>query len=87
MGLAEVLNGVAFGSLLMVLSSGLAMIYGLRGVTNFAHGALYMIGAYIAYSVADRVSWWVALLVVPAALAMLGAILELTEYATYAPIM
>jgi branched-chain amino acid transport system permease protein len=77
MGLAEVLNGVAFGSLLMVLSSGLAMIYGLRGVTNFAHGALYMIGAYLAYSVSDRVSWWVALLVVPAALAVLGAILEL----------
>ena len=77
MGLAEVLNGVAFGSLLMVLSSGLAMIYGLRGVTNFAHGALYMIGAYVAYTVADRVSWWLALLVVPAVLAVLGAILEL----------
>jgi branched-chain amino acid transport system permease protein len=77
MGLAELLNGVAFGSLLMVLSSGLAMIYGLRGVTNFAHGALYMIGAYIAYTVSDRVSWWVALVVVPLALAVLGAGLEL----------
>jgi branched-chain amino acid transport system permease protein len=77
MGLAEVLNGVAFGSLLMVLSSGLAMIYGLRGVTNFAHGALYMVGAYIAYTVTDRVNWWVALLVVPAVLAVLGAVLEL----------
>ena len=42
MDAAQVLNGVALGSLLMVLSSGLAMIYGLRGVTNFAHGALYM---------------------------------------------
>jgi branched-chain amino acid transport system permease protein len=77
MGVAEVLNGVAFGSLLMVLSSGLAMIYGLRGVTNFAHGALYMVGAYIAYTVADRVSWWAALIVVPLALAVLGAVLEL----------
>ncbi|MBM7517167.1 branched-chain amino acid ABC transporter permease [Nocardioides nitrophenolicus] len=80
MNAAQLLNGVALGSLLMVLSSGLAMIYGLRGVANFAHGALYMSGAYIAYSVSDRVGFWAALLVVPLVLAVLGVILELAFF-------
>jgi branched-chain amino acid transport system permease protein len=74
---AQVLNGLALGSLLMILSSGLAMIYGLRGVANFAHGALYMSGAYIAYSVSDRLGFGVAILVVPLALAVIGVVLEL----------
>ena len=77
MNAAQLLNGVALGSLLMVLSSGLAMIYGLRGVTNFAHGALYMSGAYIAYTLSDRFNFWIALLLVPVALAVLGVVLEL----------
>ena len=80
MSVAEILNGVALGSLLMVLSSGLAMIYGLRGVTNFAHGALYMLGGYITYSVASHVSWWAALIVAPLALAVVGAVLELALF-------
>lgn len=80
MNAAQVLNGIALGSLLMVLSSGLAMIYGLRGVTNFAHGALYMAGAYIAYSVSMHVSLWLALLVVPIALAVIGVVLELVFF-------
>lgn len=80
MNAAQLLNGVALGSLLMVLSSGLAMIYGLRGVTNFAHGALYMSGAYIAYSVSDRFSFWLAILLVPVALALIGVLLELVFF-------
>jgi branched-chain amino acid transport system permease protein len=74
---AQLLNGIALGSLYMVLSSGLAMIYGLRGVTNFAHGALYMAGAYIAFSVSANVSFWAALVIAPICLALLGATLEL----------
>lgn len=80
MNAAQLLNGVALGSLLMVLSSGLAMIYGLRGVTNFAHGALYMSGAYLAYTLSDRFSFWVALLLVPLALAVIGVVLELVFF-------
>ncbi|MBX6390488.1 MAG: branched-chain amino acid ABC transporter permease [Frankia sp.] len=76
MNAAQVLNGIALGSLLMVLSSGLAMIYGLRGVTNFAHGALYMVGAYIGYSVARHLDFWLALVLVPLALAAIGVLLE-----------
>ena len=80
MNFAQVLNGIALGSLLMILSSGLAMIYGLRGVTNFAHGALYMAGAYVAYSVSTHVSFWAALIAAPIVLAVLGAILELVFF-------
>lgn len=77
MNFAQVLNGIALGSLLMILSSGLSMIYGLRGVTNFAHGALYMSGAYVAYSVSTSVNFWVALIAAPLVLAVVGAVLEL----------
>lgn len=77
MNFAQVLNGLAYGALLMILSSGLAMIYGLRGVMNFAHGALYMLGAYLAYEVTSRTSFWAALVIAPLILAAVGAALEL----------
>ncbi len=80
MDFAQLLNGIALGSLLMILSSGLAMIYGLRGVTNFAHGALYMSGAYIGFSVADKSSFWLALIAAPLALAVIGLLLELVFF-------
>lgn len=80
MDAAQFLNGIALGSLLMVLSSGLAMIYGLRGVTNFAHGALYMSGAYIAFTLSNRVSFWLAIVLVPVALALIGVVLELVFF-------
>lgn len=80
MNFAQALNGVAYGSLLMILSVGLAMIYGLRGVTNFAHGALYMTGAYLAYSFAGAFNFWVALILAPLCLAVIGAILELVFF-------
>ncbi|MGH3492637.1 MAG: branched-chain amino acid ABC transporter permease [Sciscionella sp.] len=80
MSIAQLLNGVALGSLLMILSSGLAMIYGLRGVMNFAHGALYMAGAYLAYAVTTRLSFWLALVLVPLALAAIGAVLEIVFF-------
>jgi len=75
--LAQLLNGVALGALLMILSSGLAMIYGLRGVMNFSHGALYMLGAYLAYAVTTKASFWLALIIAPLGLAIVGAGLEL----------
>jgi branched-chain amino acid transport system permease protein len=76
MNLAQLLNGISLGALLMIVSSGLAMIYGLRGVMNFAHGALYMLGAYAAYAITTKVSFWFALAVAPIALAVIGAALE-----------
>jgi branched-chain amino acid transport system permease protein len=78
--IAQVLNGLALGSLLMILSSGLALVYGLRGITNFAHGGLYMGGAYVAYSISKHGSFWLALIVAPLILAVVGAVLELLVF-------
>ena len=74
--LIHIFNGIVYGALLIVMCSGLALIYGLRRVVNFAHGALYMLGAYIGYSVATHSNFWVALLVAPAVLAVLGVALD-----------
>ena len=72
----QILNGLVYGSLLLVLAAGLALIYGLRRVVNFAHGSLYMLGAYLGYSIAMRSNFWVALVAVPAIMAMLGVLLD-----------
>ena len=69
-------NGLVYGSLLIIMSSGLALIYGLRRVVNFAHGGLYMLGAYIGYTVAMYTNFWVALVAAPAAMALFGVLLD-----------
>ena len=75
--LAQSLNGVQYGLLLFLISSGLTLIFGVLGVINLAHGSLYMIGAYAAFVVARATgSLWIAL---PAALlggVVLGGLLE-----------
>ena len=74
--LIYVFNGLVYGTLLIVMCSGLALIYGLRRVINFAHGSLYMLGAYIGYSVALHSNFWVALIAAPAVMALLGVVLD-----------
>lgn len=69
-------NGLVYGALLIVMCSGLALIYGLRRVVNFAHGSLYMLGAYLGYSIATQSSFWVALLAAPAIMAVAGVLLD-----------
>jgi len=58
------------------MCSGLALIYGLRRVVNFSHGALYMLGAYIGYSVAAHSNFWVALVVAPLVMGIIGVLLD-----------
>ena len=74
--LIHLFNGLVYGALLIVMCSGLALIYGLRRVVNFAHGSLYMLGAYIGYSVAAQSNFWVALVVAPAVMALLGVVID-----------
>jgi len=50
--LIQVLNSVQYGLLLFLVASGLTLIFGIMGVINLAHGSFYMIGAYLAYSLA-----------------------------------
>ena len=75
--IAQLANALALASLLTILASGLALIFGLRDVMNFGHGALYMLGAYAGYSVGNRFSFWAALVIVPLLLAVVGAVFEL----------
>ena len=61
-----------------MLSLGLAVIFGLLGIVNFAHGALYMMGAYVAFIGLDRfgINYWVALIVAPIVIGALGVAIE-----------
>ena len=74
---AQLANALALASLLTILASGLALIFGLRDVMNFGHGAFYMLGAYAGYSVGRLLGFWAALVVVPLLLAAVGAVFEL----------
>lgn len=69
-------NGLTYGSLLLITASGLALIYGLRRVVNFSHGALYMLGAYIGYTAALYTNFWVALLLSPLVMGAIGVCLD-----------
>jgi branched-chain amino acid transport system permease protein len=70
------LNGVSYGLLLFLLSSGLTLIFSLMGVLNFAHASLYMLGAYIGYSLAGHIGFWAALIAAPLIVGALGAAFE-----------
>jgi branched-subunit amino acid ABC-type transport system permease component len=73
----QALNGLSFGALLFILASGLSLVFGMMDVVNLAHGAFYMLGAYVALSVVQFTgSFWLALLVAPLVLALLGLVLE-----------
>ncbi|MFF8941768.1 branched-chain amino acid ABC transporter permease [Streptomyces sp. NPDC014864] len=76
--LQQTFNGLVSGSFYALLALGLAVIFGMLRVVNFAHGAVYMLGAFGAVVLADRAGlgfWW-ALLLVPPALAAVGTLLE-----------
>jgi branched-chain amino acid transport system permease protein len=69
----SLLNGLSYGLLLFMLSSGLTLIFSMMGVLNFAHASFYMLGAYFAYSVTSLVGFWPALIVAPLLVGVLGA--------------
>lgn len=69
----SLLNGLSYGLLLFMLSSGLTLIFSMMGVLNFAHASFYMLGAYFAFSVTELVGFWPALLVAPFLVGLLGA--------------
>jgi branched-chain amino acid transport system permease protein len=69
----SLLNGVSYGLLLFMLSSGLTLIFSMMGVLNFAHASFYMLGAYFAYTVSQLVGFWPALIVAPLLVGLLGA--------------
>jgi branched-chain amino acid transport system permease protein len=69
----SLLNGLSYGLLLFMLSSGLTLIFSMMGVLNFAHASFYMLGAYVAFSVTQWIGFWPALIVAPLVVGVLGA--------------
>jgi len=74
----SMLNGLSYGLLLFMLSSGLTLILSMMGVLNFAHASFYMVGAYVGYTITRVVGFWPALIVAPLVVATLGAVFEKT---------
>jgi branched-chain amino acid transport system permease protein len=77
--LPQLLHGLVFGAALGLVALGLTVIFGLLGVMNFAHGELYMLGAYAGIVVIGVTqSFWVALVIAPLLVGVLGALTEIT---------
>lgn len=72
----QILNGLVYGSLLYIVSVGLVLIFGLRRVANFAHGGLFMLGAYVCYAVSLKSGFWAGLVVSVLVLTVLGVLLD-----------
>ncbi len=70
------LNGISYGLLLFMLSSGLTLIFSMMGVLNFAHTSFYMIGAYVAYALTGVIGFFPALVLAPILVGVMGAAFE-----------
>jgi branched-chain amino acid transport system permease protein len=78
--LIQFLNSISLGMSLFIIASGLTVIFGVLRVVNFAHGAFYMIGAYVCYTVVSQstfaAAFWLGTLAAAAALALLACVVE-----------
>ena len=76
--LGQLLLGLVNGAFYAMLSLGLAVIFGLLGIVNFAHGALYMLGAFAAWIMMDQlgINYWGALILAPLVVGILGMVIE-----------
>ena len=76
--MGQLMLGLVNGAFYAMLSLGLAVIFGLLGIVNFAHGALYMLGAFAAWIMLDKfgINYWAALILAPLAVGVLGVVIE-----------
>ncbi len=75
----QTINGIVTGMILALVASGLTLIFGIMDVVNFAHGELFMLGAYVGTTVLVTTgSFWLALLVASVTIALLGAAIQIT---------
>ncbi|GAC1549238.1 MAG: ABC transporter permease [Beijerinckiaceae bacterium] len=77
----QLLNGLASASTLFLLAVGLSLIFGVTRIVNFAHGSLFMLGSYVAYSLISRIGgtgmgYWSAVLLTAVVVASIGALIE-----------
>src|SRR6201988_4142907 len=77
--IVQTVNGIVTGMILALVASGLTLIFGIMDVVNFAHGELFMLGAYVGVVVlAASGNFWVALIVSTLTVALLGAAIQIT---------
>jgi branched-subunit amino acid ABC-type transport system permease component len=76
----QAIGGLVYGMILVLMALGLSLILGLMGIVNFAHGALFMLGAYLSYHlvVALGLPFWVALVAAPVGVGVVGILMEVT---------
>ncbi|WP_298312627.1 branched-chain amino acid ABC transporter permease [Propionivibrio sp.] len=76
--MAQLMLGLVNGSFYAVLSLGLAVIFGMLNIINFAHGALYMMGAFLAWMGLEYlgIGYWPSLILVPLAVGLFGVLIE-----------
>lgn len=76
--LGQLMLGLVNGAFYAMLSLGLAVIFGLLGIVNFAHGALYMLGAFAAWIMLDKfgINYWYALILGPLIVGAFGSVIE-----------
>src|SRR5690606_8551354 len=72
----SLLNGVIYGLLLFMVSAGLTLLFGMMGVLNFAHASFYMLGAYFAYTLQGMLGFWLAVIVSPLLVGLIGVVVE-----------
>ena len=77
----QILSGISHGAVLFVAAAGLTLTFGVLRIANFAHGSLYMFGAFVVYSIAQvagasNAGFLVALLLAPLVVGMLGALID-----------
>jgi branched-chain amino acid transport system permease protein len=74
---AQAFTGLVLGGILVLMAVGLSLIFGLMTVVNFSHGALYMLGAYVAFTVLGLTkSFWLSLVLAPLVVGTLGLLIE-----------
>jgi branched-chain amino acid transport system permease protein len=74
--LVSLFNGLVYGMLLFMLASGLTLIFSMMGVLNFAHASIYMIGAYLAFTLSQLLGFFPALIIAPILCGLIGAAIE-----------
>src|SRR5678809_573079 len=75
----QTVNGIVTGMILALVASGLTLIFGIMEVVNFAHGELFMLGAYVGTTMMVATgNFWLALMVASVTIALLGAVIQVT---------
>lgn len=73
----QIINGISIGSWLFLVAVGLSLIFGVLGVLNFAHGALFMVGAYASIVILDAVgNFWIGMVLGALVVGVVGAVIE-----------